>query len=255
MTNTFIVDCPFCRAKVGAIEESVVERSGLDDAIDEPFGERVHVGKCPRCKKILVGHSNQVHFRGFSADYDEWSDPVRVYPKPPKAFESSRVPRPVLDSLVEADRSMQASANIAACVMFGRALEGICHDMLAPKQPAFTAASSAPFENPPSTIGGDSGTIATVAKQVTPKRVMLAAGIRQLKEKNIIDARLFEWSQKLHAFRNVAAHAEDVAISREDTEDLRAFVYAIAEYIYDLADRYEEFKQREAHRAKIRRPT
>jgi hypothetical protein len=56
---------------------------------------------------------------------------------------------------------------------------------------------------------------------------------------------LFEGSQHLHAFRNLAAHAQDeVAISREDAEDLQTFVYAIVEYIYDLTDRYEEFKAR-----------
>lgn len=33
---------------------------------------------------------------------------------------------------------------------------------------------------------------------------MLAEGIRKLKEGNHIDERLFDWSQQLHAFRNIA---------------------------------------------------
>jgi hypothetical protein len=61
---------------------------------------------------------------------------------------------------------------------------------------------------------------------------------------------LLEWSKQLHAFRNVAAHPEDISISREDTEDLQAFVYAIIEYIYDLTDRYEDFKVRLERRKK-----
>jgi Domain of unknown function (DUF4145) len=82
---------------------------------------------------------------------------------------------------------------------------------------------------------------------------MLAEGIKQLKGKNIIDSRLFDWSQHLHAFRNLAAHPDsDVAISREDAEDLQAFVYAIIEYIYDLTDRYDEFKERQAKRARAK---
>jgi len=85
---------------------------------------------------------------------------------------------------------------------------------------------------------------------VSKKRIMLAAGIKQLKEKNIIDERLYDWSQQLHAFRNLAAHPEEISISREDTEDLQAFVYAITEYIYDLTDRYEDFKERAEKRAK-----
>lgn len=37
-------------------------------------------------------------------------------------------------------------------------------------------------------------------------------------------------------------------ISRDDAEDLHVFVYAIVEYVYDLTDRYNEFKERtEAH--------
>jgi hypothetical protein len=45
---------------------------------------------------------------------------------------------------------------------------------------------------------------------------------------------------------------EGVSITREDAEDLQAFVYAIIEYIYDLTDRYEEFKQRQERRAKAK---
>ena len=73
---------------------------------------------------------------------------------------------------------------------------------------------------------------------------MLGEGIQKLKEGKHIDDRLFDWSQQLRAFRNIAAHPEDEVISRQDAEDLQAFVYAIIEYIYDLTDRYEEFKAR-----------
>ena len=83
---------------------------------------------------------------------------------------------------------------------------------------------------------------------------MLADGIKQLREKNVIDARLFDWSQDLHAFRNLAAHPEGDggSVTRQDAEDMQAFVYAIVEYIYDLADRYLEFKERQAKRAKAK---
>ena len=83
---------------------------------------------------------------------------------------------------------------------------------------------------------------------------MLAEGIRRLKDKGIIDDRLYDWSQQLHAFRNSASHPEDVSISREDAEDLRSFAYAIIEYVYDLTDRYEEFKARVAKRKPRRKP-
>ena len=53
----------------------------------------------------------------------------------------------------------------------------------------------------------------------------------------------------------IAAHPDDeaTAISRQDALDLQAFVYAIAEYIYDLADRYEEFKARRHLRPRFRK--
>ncbi len=121
---------------------------------------------------------------------------------------------------MEADRAIQANANIAACVMFGRALEALCRHQLI-----------------------DKGT----SQPTTKKPIMLGQGIKQLRDKNIIDDRLYDWSQQLQAFRNLAAHPDDdFAPSRQDTEDLRAFVSAITEYVYDLTDRYNEFKKRMA---------
>lgn len=73
---------------------------------------------------------------------------------------------------------------------------------------------------------------------------MLSEGIKQLREKKIIDERLYDWSQQPQAFRNLAAYPDDTKISREDAEDLQTFVYAIVEYIYDLADRYKDLKKR-----------
>lgn len=112
--------------------------------------------------------------------------------------------------------------------MLGRALEAVCRDMLVEPKPEEPSSDNTP----------------------TKKSIMLGEGIQMLKEKGIIDDRLFDWSQQLHAFRNIAAHPEDVSISREDTEDLQTFVYAIIEYIYDLADRYSEFKERAERKAK-----
>jgi Domain of unknown function (DUF4145) len=225
---TFIVDCPHCRAKVGAEEKGRAERSGFDNEAGEPWGERIHLGSCPKCKTLLVGESKQLRFERYDSDEDVWSDIVRVYRKPSKVFASYRIPNTLVDSLAEADRSMQAGANIAACVMLGRALEALCRDVL------------------------DKSDDPTLESDKPKRRLMLGAGIRELKEKKVIDDRLFDWSQDLNAFRNLAAHPEDISITRQDVEDLQAFAYAITEYVYDLADRYEEFKGRAAKQAKRR---
>ena len=230
--RTFIVDCPWCKAKVAASESGRAERGGYDEDAGEPYGSKVLVGTCPRCSSILVGETDQIGFEGYDSDEDRWSDVVRIYPKPSKVFSSYRIPKVVKDSLNEADRSMQAGANIAACVMLGRALEALCRDIL-DSVPATPPTTTAP---------------ATPAKP--KKKIMLGEGIKQLRDRKVIDDRLYDWSQQLQAFRNLAAHPEDISISRHDAEDLQTFVNAIVEYVYDLADRYEEFKSRVDARAK-----
>jgi hypothetical protein len=231
-TATFIVDCPNCKAKVAAQETGRAENTGFDEEASEPYGLRLIVGQCPRCGMLLAAKSHQRRFKGWEdEDEDVWADPVRVYPKPPKAFSSFRIPNGVTASLAEADIALQGNATLAACVMFGRALEALCRDVL-----------YAPEEKK------------AVISGTSKKKLMLANGIKQLRDKNLIDARLFDWSQHLHAFRNLAAHpdVEGVSITRQDAEDLQAFVYAITEYIYDLTDRYEEFKGRQARRSKAK---
>ena len=229
---SFVVDCPHCQAKVAAEETGRAENSGWDDEVSEPYGWRLLIGKCPRCRILLAAQSRQIQFETWEgAERDVWSDPVRVYPKPPKTFSSFRIPSAVTKSLAEADIALQGNACLAACVMFGRALEALCRDVL------FTLDEKKAIRD---------GT--------SKKRLMLAEGIKQLRERDFIDSRLFDWSQHLHAFRNLAAHSDGdgSSITREDAEDLQAFVYAIIEYIYDLADRYQEFKERQERRAKAK---
>jgi hypothetical protein len=224
----FIIDCPRCKAKVGAELKGHIDRSYYDDDAGEPYGERIVIGKCPSCALSLVGRAEQTHFADYQgSEHDEFSDVVRVYPNPPKVFSSYRIPRTLTQSLLEADRSFQAGANIATCVMLGRALEALCRDVLQPK-PEKTETEEA-----------------AATRKKTGRRLMLSAGIHELREKKIIDDRLYDWSLSLNAVRNLAAHPEDITVSRQDAEDLQAFVNAITEYVYDLTDRYNEFKERE----------
>lgn len=228
--KTFIVDCVTCRAKVAVIETGRAEKTelcgdeeGFDyDEVYQKRTEVIVIGKCPICESVIVGKKEQYisYFREEQLDYREgnsWSQIIRVYPEPEKKFFSNRVPRIVTDSLREANLAMQAGANIAAMTMLGRSLEAICRDVL--KDPA----------NPKKT-----------------EKMMLAKGIEGLKDAGKINDLLFNWSHELRAFRNLAAHDEDcfLLISREEVNDLQAFVHAMIEYIYDLTDRYDQFKQR-----------
>ena len=227
--KTFIVDCPICKAKVAAEVSGVAENSGRWHETSEPFADRLYVGKCPRCSTLLSGKSHQISFMEWGSEFDEWSDVSRVFPEPIKTFTSRRIPKVVTISLAEADRCLQAGAPTATCVMFGRALEAVCRDILQQKSPSPARKRTRQAPTKPSS---------------PPKKIMLGKGIKDLKDRNIIDQRLYDWGQQLQAFRNIAAHPDEMEISREDAEDLQSFVYAIVEYIYDLTDRYEEFKER-----------
>jgi hypothetical protein len=226
--TTFIIDCPYCRAKVAAIEEGRAERRGWIEEIAEPYGECVVIGSCPKCSTLLVGTAQQISFKGFEGDEeDDWRDVVRVYPMPSRAFSSQRIPKVVTDSLTEADRSLQAGANIAACVMLGRALEALCRDILDQNE------KEEKGQRPAAAAAGKPA-----------KQIMLGVGIKKLRDLKVIDDRLFDWSQQLQAFRNLAAHPEDISISRDDVDDLQVFAHAIVEYVYELAERYDDFKAR-----------
>lgn len=230
MTNqTFIVDCPTCKAKVAAHKFGVAEDSGREYETNEPYSNRLYVGKCIHCSTLIAGTSKQLSFIEEGAEFDEWSDVIRVHPEPLKAFTSYSIPKVVISSLTEGDRCLQSGAPTAACVMFGRALEAVCRDILNQKK------------------SGPAGKNISQSKttQSSPtKKIMLGQGIKEMKDQNIIDERLYDWSQQLQAFRNIAAHPDELEISAEDAEDLRTFVYAIVEYIYDLTERYEDFKRR-----------
>jgi hypothetical protein len=234
-TEHFIVDCSFCKMKVAAEKKGCAEDSGIDQESGEPFGRRLMVGICPTCHTLLAGESQLTGFMGYDGETERWSEVVRIHPNPPKSFDSHRIPYVVESSLMEAYRCLQVNASTAACVMMGRALEAVCRDILQPGSVRSRVHRAKKKEE----------------KNAASRRpIMLAEGIKRLKERKVIDERLFRWSQELKAFRNLAAHPVDTSISRQDAEDLQTFVYAIVEYIYDLTDRYEEFNQRHGDQSK-----
>ena len=147
----------------------------------------------------------------FPENEDPWTELVRVYPKPTRPLGRS-VPDSVQSSLREADKCLQIGAHVAAAAMAGRALEAVC-------------------------------------RHYSTKDTYLGAGIKELRDKGIIDARLYEWSEELRDQRNNAAHATETNISAQDAEDIVAFTYAIVEYVFMLTKKFEEFKKRKAKAA------
>ena len=78
----------------------------------------------------------------------------------------------------------------------------------------------------------------------------LAAGLKELKTKGLIDDRIYKWGEELRKHRNLGAHASDVKVLREDAADLLDFASAICEYVFVLHAKFERFEQRAAKRAK-----
>ena len=136
----------------------------------------------------------------------DWDLPARLWPKPDRVVWS--LPEIVRVSLEEAMRCLRGGAYTACAVMCGRALEGLCKD------------------------------------QGTQDPGLFAA-LKELRDKQIIDARLFEWAEALRKMRNIAAHATPEKVSAEDANDLLDFVHAICDYVYLLNRKFEDFMKRQ----------
>jgi hypothetical protein len=138
--------------------------------------------------------------------------PTRLWPEPIEALHVS-IPSLARASLEEARKCFGAQAYAACAVMCGRALEAIC-------------------------------------REYKTKSKNLAAGLQELKQKQIIDHRLFDWGEALREKRNIGAHATTEHISRDDARDVLDFAIAFCEYVFVLSQKYDAFKERQAKAAK-----
>jgi hypothetical protein len=81
---------------------------------------------------------------------------------------------------------------------------------------------------------------------VTGKNLVQA--LRELKEQNIIEQRLYEWADALRISGNEAAHDVSVTVTAEDARDILEFTNALLEYVFTFRDKFEAFKERQAQR-------
>ena len=89
-------------------------------------------------------------------------------------------------------------------------------------------------------------TIEAVAVDHAVKERTLADSLRVMKERGIIEHRLFEWAEALRLVGNEAAHEVERDIHGQDAIDAVEFTSAILEYLYTFRDRFEAFKKRRA---------
>ena len=143
-----------------------------------------------------------------SNDKSDWGPPERLWPNPIVTLHYS-IPAPSRKSIEEAQRCFHAKAYSACAVMCGRAIEAVC------------------------------------AEHKT-KAKLLAGGLKELRDRGIIDQRLFDWAEALREQRNIGAHATGEDVSRVDARDVLDFSIAICEYVFVLSQKYEDFKARHA---------
>jgi Domain of unknown function (DUF4145) len=212
--NFIVLDCPFCRIRVRAEVAAALEHGGGED---EPPAISVALARCPSCGHPLVGYEQDCGYEhSFGSMRQVWSDPMRVWPRP-KVNLSGSIPEKIAASLNEAQTCLAAGAYTASVAMTGRALEAIGRH--------FHTKGKA-------------------------DRLMLAEGLDELHNSQIIDKRLYEWGKELKENRNLAAHASDQAFDRDDAEDLFNFATAICEYVFVLSEKFADFKKRQADKKK-----
>jgi hypothetical protein len=142
----------------------------------------------------------------FLLDTDEFFGSVVMYP-PEDNRVNPRLPAPLKSAYTEAVSCFKSKAYTATAIMCRKTLEGICVEH---------------------------GT----------KGHNLVANLKELKDKGVIESRLFEWADALRISGNEAAHDVTVTTSAEDARDILEFTNALLEYVFTFRDKFEEFKTR-----------
>jgi len=166
---------------------------------------RISLLRCPACARAVVARDEVIQSGQFD-EPDVWSDPVRMWPEPDTDIPAS-IPALIRTSLAEANLCLRGGAFTGSVLMTGRALEAMCHH----------------FET---------------------KSPTLTQGLKELLDRDIIDKRLFQWSEALRVSRNLAAHATDEHFAHDDAEDLFNFATAICDYVFVLNEKFALFMKR-----------
>lgn len=132
--------------------------------------------------------------------------PIRMFPPTESRLDRS-LPSPIRSSFDEALSCYQAKAYTAAAIMCRKTLQGICveHEVLSNN---------------------------------------LAQALREMKDKGLIESRLFEWADELRLSGNQAAHDVKSSMSPADARDILDFTRALLEYVFTFRDKFDQFRQR-----------
>ena len=172
-------------------------------------------GRKPSCRYMLLACSacsSPILIRqtnvGNMAEGDKWDTPFVMYPQGDTRV-NPNAPEDIRRAFEEACACYRSQAFTASAIMCRKTIEGTC-----------------------------------AAHGVTERN--LHSSLKQMKEKGLIDDRLFEWSNVLRAVGNEAAHGVGVSIDQADAKDTIEFTNAILDYMFSYRDRFEQFRKRRA---------
>ncbi|NOT08018.1 MAG: DUF4145 domain-containing protein [Gemmatimonadales bacterium] len=148
----------------------------------------------------------QENYGDWDNDHD-YDTPARVLPA--RSRVGPGVPKSVAGAFDEASRCYGARAYTATAIMCRKALEAL-------------------------------------VKEHGVKARNLAAALKKMRDKGLIESRLFEWADGLRLAGNDAAHDAAETLTRDDAKDTLDFAGALIEYVFTFRDRFEAFKQRRA---------
>lgn len=137
-----------------------------------------------------------------------WSPAERLWPAPTASEISAAVPSAARRDIRDAQKCFSHGVYSAAVVLCGRALERLIKEK--------------------SNIN------------------MIGKGLADLKQKGVIDDRLFAWAEALRKERNIGAHASSEDTTKENAQDVIDFTIAIFDYIYTLSEKYEKYMVRKS---------
>jgi hypothetical protein len=89
-------------------------------------------------------------------------------------------------------------------------------------------------------------TLEGVCEAYGVKERTLAASLKKMLDTDLIDKRLYEWSDQLRLIGNEAAHGVGIVSSAQDARDGLDFTIGIIDYLFSYRDQFEKFKQRRA---------
>ncbi len=206
-----LIHCPTCRARVDAQEHGEAKWVYEDDD-GELVGRLNHLLRCPVCHTAMLSQQQLIGFddeggEGPDGELAElWSEPQRLWPSAP-IDSLGRLPQPISHALHEAYQCLSAQAYSASVVMSVQAIEGIC-------------------------------------REHKTKSIKLASALKELRDREVIDKKLYEWSEELRKHRNLAAHPTGTMFKKLDAQDIFDFAYAICEYVFVLTVKFDKFKGR-----------